>query len=619
MCQEGVTGKRCDECLPLHYGFSSQGCKHCDCDPIGSVSMQCSPDGQCPCKNNVEGRRCERCRENKHDKKAGCVDCPVCYNLVQDAADELRKKLSDLEALLLEIERNPSTVADANFDRQLNEVVQRVETLYRDAIRAQGSEGSLVSQLESLRIRTRKVQEMALEVRNRIPPIELIVLQGEKNISMAEEVIDQAHEALGSAKRVLDTDAAGALEKARERSKRFGMQSQRMTEIAHEARLLADRHEKEAIEVEEFARSAVATSESAYKLAMDAIQMQENNRLALEQLQSQLDELAERTIRTQKMANESKKDASKAYADTLAIWSDVSALHVPSLESDRLRLDALDLIGQAENILNQAIQLMTKNAEALNNTQYHQQDARILLTEANRQQQVANDLLVDVMQSFVKANASLQLGENTLDEARKTLDTLREFDALVKASREKARAAMQRANEIASMIHEAESKTQDAEDALVGAQADAIEARDIAIEAQKIAEKASEDATRIRQEADQTKVQARGLKTDAEALTTRVEDAGRRMKELEDKAASEARLSKEALQRANEAKTSALDADSKVRAALDTVNGILSALGQCAFSRCVCVSAMIAFAVAVHRRSPGHRWQSLGRLGEASG
>ncbi len=32
-CRPGVTGQRCDMCLPNHFGFSPDGCKPCECDP----------------------------------------------------------------------------------------------------------------------------------------------------------------------------------------------------------------------------------------------------------------------------------------------------------------------------------------------------------------------------------------------------------------------------------------------------------------------------------------------------------------------------------------------------------------------------------------------------------
>ena len=557
-----------------------EGCKECDCDPIGSTSAQCDDRGQCPCKNNVEGRRCERCRENKQDKSAGCVDCPVCYNLIQDAVDEHRKKLTELENLLDEIERSPQTVNNANFDKQLEDVVFKVNNLMKEAIRAQGADTSLVMQLEGLKARTNKVREMANDVRNRIPPIETIVEQGKGNITIAEEIIDTASEAIAAARRVLDIDGMAALDKARDRSRRFGQQSERMSDIAKQARLLADRHEEEATTTEKLAREAIATSETAYKLALDAIQTQENNKLAVQKLQFQLEELADLMMRTDKMATDAKKEADKANKDAVSIYTDVNSISVPNFESDRLRIEAIDLIGQAENILKEAFDLLMKNAEALNTTRYQQQDARDLLTEATRQQGIANDLLVEVTKSLSKANESIFAGDSTLADAKKTLATLQGFDQLVKESKAKAEEALRKVNDIKRLIDEAESKTIEAEEALHGAFDDANEAMNVAIEAQKIAEKASEDATRIRSEADSTKSRASGLKSEANGLSDSVRDTARRMKEYEDQAANDGKLANDALERANQAKTSAADADSKVNGALDTVKGIMSALGE---------------------------------------
>ena len=579
-CRPGVTGKNCDQCLPLHFGFSIEGCRHCDCDRVGSTSPQCDGDGQCNCKPNVEGRRCERCRENKHDKEAGCVDCHVCYNLIQDAVDEHRRKLSELELMLDQIEKDPQIVNDALFDRQLSDVTIRVKNLLDQAVNAQGSDKSLVVQLESLRNRTAKVRQMSIEIDSRLQPIAEIVNQGVRNITLAEEIIDRASELLSSAQKVLDHEGQNALSKASERSKKFGQQSERMTEIAKQARLLANKYEDESIAIEKLAKEAFSTAEDAYKLALDAIQAQKTNREELQRLDRQLEETTELMSRTSKMAEEAKNEASKAYTDTLAIYTDINSIIVPSLESEKLRIEAIDLVGQAERILDEALQLLRKNADALNNTQYQQQDARDLLVEATRQQQIADDLLTEVMSSLAKANESIWSGENTLGDAQKTLDTLKEFDRVVQESRSKAEDALSKVGDIKRLIDEAESKTREAENALQGALQDASEARDVAIEAQKLAEKTSEDATRIRQEAATTKARASNLKKDAEQLTDKVADTASRLKQFEDQAATDKKLAADALERANQAKSASSDANAKVKQAIDTVNSILNALGK---------------------------------------
>lgn len=48
-----------------YYGLSEDayGCKYCDCDPGGAYNNSCSSsNGQCYCRDNIEGRRCDRVR-----------------------------------------------------------------------------------------------------------------------------------------------------------------------------------------------------------------------------------------------------------------------------------------------------------------------------------------------------------------------------------------------------------------------------------------------------------------------------------------------------------------------------------------------------------------------------
>ena len=49
-CKPGVMGPLCDQCMEGTYNFSSAGCAPCECDTVGSVSANCSDEGQCQCK-----------------------------------------------------------------------------------------------------------------------------------------------------------------------------------------------------------------------------------------------------------------------------------------------------------------------------------------------------------------------------------------------------------------------------------------------------------------------------------------------------------------------------------------------------------------------------------------
>lgn len=75
-CKPGVTGQRCDQCLPGFTGLSSAGCVDCSCNLGGSASNACnSTTGQCPCLPNAVGVACDSCAPGFYDVSAGCVPC----------------------------------------------------------------------------------------------------------------------------------------------------------------------------------------------------------------------------------------------------------------------------------------------------------------------------------------------------------------------------------------------------------------------------------------------------------------------------------------------------------------------------------------------------------------
>ncbi|XP_074861708.1 laminin subunit beta-2-like [Carettochelys insculpta] len=61
-CKGNVIGRRCDQCAPGTYGFGPSGCSRCACSPEGAASPLCDPvSGQCRCQHGATGRRCDRC------------------------------------------------------------------------------------------------------------------------------------------------------------------------------------------------------------------------------------------------------------------------------------------------------------------------------------------------------------------------------------------------------------------------------------------------------------------------------------------------------------------------------------------------------------------------------
>jgi hypothetical protein len=56
----------CSVCIDTTYGFHPKfGCEECNCETISTIdgSKQCDKEsGQCECKTNTDGLRCDRCK-----------------------------------------------------------------------------------------------------------------------------------------------------------------------------------------------------------------------------------------------------------------------------------------------------------------------------------------------------------------------------------------------------------------------------------------------------------------------------------------------------------------------------------------------------------------------------
>ncbi|XP_040841245.1 usherin [Ochotona curzoniae] len=79
-CKANVIGLRCDHC---NFGFkflqtsNGDGCEPCQCSLYGSVNQFCNPlSGQCECKKGARGLQCDICRENFYG--LDIADCKAC-------------------------------------------------------------------------------------------------------------------------------------------------------------------------------------------------------------------------------------------------------------------------------------------------------------------------------------------------------------------------------------------------------------------------------------------------------------------------------------------------------------------------------------------------------------
>ncbi|NWS67194.1 LAMA2 protein, partial [Crotophaga sulcirostris] len=76
-CKANVIGRRCNTCQPGTFGLqSSRGCVPCNCNSFGSKSFDCDGDGQCYCQPGVTGKKCDRCAHGFYNfEEGGCTPC----------------------------------------------------------------------------------------------------------------------------------------------------------------------------------------------------------------------------------------------------------------------------------------------------------------------------------------------------------------------------------------------------------------------------------------------------------------------------------------------------------------------------------------------------------------
>ncbi|XP_071940937.1 laminin-like protein epi-1 [Antedon mediterranea] len=87
-CKPNVGGRRCDQCLPGFHSYPF--CSVCNCQLPGTVERVCDDvSADCICKENVVGEFCDECSRNTFHlverNSKGCTSC-FCFGITSDCA-----------------------------------------------------------------------------------------------------------------------------------------------------------------------------------------------------------------------------------------------------------------------------------------------------------------------------------------------------------------------------------------------------------------------------------------------------------------------------------------------------------------------------------------------------
>ncbi|EDX09878.1 LanB2 [Drosophila simulans] len=556
-CRPGVMGQRCDQCENYFYGFSSEGCKPCECDESGSKGFQCDQNGQCPCNDNVEGRRCDRCKENKYDRHRGCIDCPDCYNLVQDAADLHRAKLFNLSQTLDEIARTPVT-NDDEFEAKLKAVQEKVAVLAQDARDNSGDGGQTYAEVIDDLHKHLDSDDANAEIDRARP-----------NYTILDQITENAKKELQQALDLLNDEGAQALARAKEKSVEFGQQSEQISDISREARALADKLESEAQFDLKNAKDAKDAVEKAHQLAKSAVDLQLKIGTELRsEVGLELSHVKQSLGTVVQTSKEALRKANEVYDTALTLLNDVNRQTQPEIDISQLKKDAVAANERADELLKQITELSNSNGELFADFETEQELTEALLKRAEQQQLEDIELLERAKAALDKATKAVEQGDNTLKEANNTYEKLAGFQSDVQRTSESAEKALQTVPNIEKEIQNAESLISQAEEALDGANKNANEAKKNAQEAQlKYAEQASKDAELIRRKANETKVAARNLREEADQLNHRVKLTEMDIFKLEESSTKDDNLVDDAKRKVGQAKADTQEAQKQIEKA----------------------------------------------------
>ena len=116
---------------------------------------------------------------------------------MQDAANEHREKLHKLNSVLQEIAAKPTVIDDDEFVFKLKAVQEKIDILTEDAkAGAGGGDRSLVERLDDLNGRLKNVGVMLDNFDTLQATAIDDIKEGGKNVTLAENTIDQARKEL---------------------------------------------------------------------------------------------------------------------------------------------------------------------------------------------------------------------------------------------------------------------------------------------------------------------------------------------------------------------------------------------------------------------------------------
>lgn len=598
-CKPGVTGQRCDRCADYHFGFSANGCQPCDCEYIGSENQQCDVNsGQCLCKENVEGRRCDQCAENRYGITQGCLPCDDCYTLIQSRVNVFREKVKSLDNTLQEIIENPAPVNDTKFDEKVKETSRAASEVW-EAVKQKTSEFYFQKVTSytfihfseegggTIKTKSKAIKDEIVAALEKLTSIDESVAQAKVGADAAENdmkrweiIIENARREIENVLHYLETEGEERAQIAYNASQKYGEQSKRMSELASGTREEAEKHLKQASEIEQLSEQAIANATQANKEASDAIYGGEQISKQIAELKEKQNQLNESIHRTLDLAEEQKKSADEANNLAAVSLTNVEAVKIPSVDPKELRNDVAGVLEESENLVDSSVKENSANDELFDEVNRSVADARNELQSSQDQQRVSDQLMLELEKSRERIVDSVSTADKTLKDAEAALQVLEEFGAKIEKSRNDAVAefaGVEGINQRLDDIIDAQDKRRNSLPIDKQFVIDYRKSADVLLnETHALADRYKDI---IHSDVD-TRDSTEAVQYDIEQLMEELTDSNENLQYYKKQAEDDKQMATEAVRKATLAKNSAIEANATILAEEDEIKKIINSLGK---------------------------------------
>ncbi|XP_069794303.1 laminin subunit gamma-1-like [Narcine bancroftii] len=471
-CLYNTAGHHCDTCKHGFHGNAlaskpSEKCKPCNCDPRGSWSLQCRSDGTCDCKPGVFGDRCNQCSgDTYYNSTTGCEVCPNCYLAVKSKIMKHKSVVREMEILISKLKTKGRPANDKDFEERLRKASTILHEMMTTAKDIEIDDENNLDELKNLNSKLSVETYRLNNIAKSVDEIRRLTLTYENRVRITDKVLSNVRTKIQKSRTEmrqmpsLPTGSSGG---------------NIPTVLVNEAQRLADKHQKDAEDIEQFSGSANNSAFEALTLITRAIKEDQQTTGSIKRLTQQSKQKSYMTEDIEEQANRITTKAQRASEKAKWNYNELNnllAINITSLENEKNQLKGRE--DDIEFELNRKLELY----ETLkNNISDFQRDIMRILEKGEIDLKTATMLQTRANTAKYLAEEAVKKGSYTLEQVDRIINNLRDFNIRIISNKTAAADALNKIPYIIRTIDSAKMLTNQAENQLGNALTTAKDAR----------------------------------------------------------------------------------------------------------------------------------------------